>query len=115
MSCGIFDAASLCHVLSAHIQRSAPESLIDAWAHDRLLKYKKVLDPLSQACLKAVSNKDAETIAQRHPFLKAFKAGPAGGPPPTLETDVQKLEGWIDPEGGISKEDERIELIWSKA
>jgi len=115
MSCGIFDAASLSLVLSATLQRSGPDSLIDSWAADRLAKFHKVMNPLSMACFNAVSNKDADTIATRHPFLKAFKAGPSGGPPPTLETDVSKLEGWVPLEQGVEQEDEKIELIWSKA
>jgi len=117
MSFGIFDASSLSHVLSAHLQRSGPDSLIDAWAASRLHKFKTVLDPLSRGCFAAVSSSDAETIGERHPFLKAMKAAKAGkgGPPPSLETDVQSLEGWVPPEGGMEAEDERIELIWSKA
>lgn len=114
MSCGIFDAASLSLVLSAILQRSAPESLVDEWAADRLAKFHKVMNPLSMACFNAVSHKDAESVATRHPFLKAFKAGPSGGPPPTLETDITKLEGWVPMADGVEKDEEKIQLIWSK-
>lgn len=115
LSCGIFDASSLADVLTSVVQRDASDSLLDAWASDRLQKYKKVMDPLSQACFRAVRDADVETIATRHPFLKAFKAGPKGGPPPTLATDCSTLDGWIAPSAAQQEEAEAFQNIWSKA
>ena len=100
------------------MQRGAPDALLDEWSKDRVAKFRNVLDPLSRACFAAVRHPEADSIAQRHPFLKAFKAGPAGGPPPSLQTECNSLYSWVLEEGSeheSATEKENIQLIWSKA
>ncbi|KAK5936690.1 hypothetical protein PMZ80_011061 [Knufia obscura] len=93
LACGIFDASSLSQCLVSVIQHGAPESLLDEWNEDRVSKFKDVLDPFSKECFAATRDPDADTIAERHPFLKAMKAGPKGQLP-TIHTDVTKLKSW---------------------
>lgn len=95
MAAGIFDVTSLAECLVPILKDGASKLLIEEWNHDRLLKCKTILHPLSIACFNAVRDPDVETIGQRHPLLKAMKAGPAGMKMmPTLRTDVSMFEGW---------------------
>lgn len=116
LACGIFDASSLADCLVPVLKGEAPESLLEEWSQDRILKFKTVMDPLSRRCFEAVRDPDVESVAQRHPFLKAMKAGPAGPPPPSLATDATKLKSWPSKSTGSGAEGgtDNIHLIWNK-
>lgn len=93
LNSGLLDASALGPILVSHLLRGAPESLLEAWAVARKQAYHKIVDPVSQAAFWAMQDPDVDSIAQRHPFLKAALGG--GPPPPSLATDWTKLEGWV--------------------
>ena len=79
-------------VLQAHIQRGAPDKLLDAWAKSRRSVFVDIVDPISREA--HLSMQDPDKLLERHPMLLALKAGP-NMKPPALVTDVTTLEGWV--------------------
>jgi len=92
LTSGLLDAASLVRVLQAHIQRGAPDVLLDSWAKSRRSVFVDAVDPISRQAY--LSMQDPDKLVERHPMLVALKAGP-NAKPPALVTDVTTLEGWI--------------------
>ncbi|KAF2089669.1 FAD/NAD(P)-binding domain-containing protein [Saccharata proteae CBS 121410] len=91
---GLLDASSLAEVLTSHLRRGAPDTLLDAWARARRDVFKNIVDPFSRACFWSLQDEDVESLPERHPLLKALNAGPRAKPP-ALGTEVEGLEGWV--------------------
>lgn len=90
---GILDASSLADVLTSHVHRGAPDSLLDAWAQARRDVFKKIVDPISRASFWTLQDPDVDSLPDRQPMLKAMKK--AGAKPPSLATDATQLEGYV--------------------
>lgn len=90
MASGVLDASSLADALVSCLQKGASESLLDGWAEARREKFLKAIDPISKGCFWAVQDPDVDSLPQRHPLIKAMKAGK----PPSMGTDVTMLPGY---------------------
>lgn len=90
LNTGIFDGASLADALTSIIQRGASDSLLNNWAEARRNVFMKIVDPMSRAAYWAVQDPETDSLPDRHPMLKAMKAG-ANAKPPKLATDVTEF------------------------
>ncbi|TID25139.1 para-nitrophenol 4-monooxygenase [Venturia nashicola] len=94
LTSGLFDVISLAEVFHNITFNNAPDTLLTSWSEARIEKYHKVIDPMSRAAFYRVQDKDLDTICDRDPMFKAIKAGKMM-PPPSLATEVEKLEGFV--------------------
>ena len=92
LNTGIFDAASLADALVSIIQRGASEGLLDRWSEARRNIFRNIVDPMSKAAYWAFQDPDTDSLPERHPLLKAMKAGGPNAKPPEFGTDVTKFE-----------------------
>ncbi|KAF4312789.1 Monooxygenase FAD-binding protein [Botryosphaeria dothidea] len=91
MATGVFDAGSLADALASHLQRGAPDGVLDAWANARRKIFLEVVDPVSRECFWAMQDPDFDSLPLRHPHIKAMKAGK----PLSIATDATSLEGYV--------------------
>ncbi|KAL0256246.1 hypothetical protein SLS55_008638 [Diplodia seriata] len=91
MAAGVFDASSLADALISCLEKGAPDSFLQGWAEARREIFLKSVDPISKECFWAVQDPDVDSLPQRHPHLRAMKAGK----PPNIATDVTLLPGYV--------------------
>lgn len=91
MASGVFDAGSLADALVSHLQRGAPDALLEAWAESRRKMFLEVTDPVSRDCFWSMQDPDFDSLPMRHPHIKAM----AAGKPTSIATDVTSLPGYV--------------------
>jgi 2-polyprenyl-6-methoxyphenol hydroxylase-like FAD-dependent oxidoreductase len=100
LASGIADASSLASVLIRILSSQATntDDLLSSWSSARRQKFFSVVDKPSRMAYARVKTKvdteeEIKTMLEGDPLVSALKKG-MPIKPQSLETDVEKLEGW---------------------